>query len=173
LFDHKKTLGQQVDKKTFATLDERLAKEDRELDEQRSMKSEFDYSTKKKFVEMISKQKRFTLPQNGEPLSKEALEKLSGISKKSTTLAGPISLRSNRAATLIAKQLANPETILEAKNEGENAGDGKEALPEATSAPASNCITCAIVLSDDEVTINQRFIDQALTSTDTTSSDVA
>jgi len=26
------------------------------------MKSEFDYSTKKKFVEMISKQKKFTLP---------------------------------------------------------------------------------------------------------------
>jgi hypothetical protein len=45
------------------------------------MKSEFDYSTKKKFVEMISKQKKFKLPQNGEPLSKEALEKLSAISK--------------------------------------------------------------------------------------------
>ena len=104
MFDYKKTLaGQQPDKKAFATLDERLAKEDRDLDEQRSMKSEFDYSTKKKFVDMISKQKRFTLPQNGEPLSKDALDKLSGISKKGTTLAGPISLRSNRTATLLAK----------------------------------------------------------------------
>jgi hypothetical protein len=66
------------------------------------MKSEFDYTTKKKFVEMISKQRKFTLPISGEPLSKEALDKLSVLSKKST-LAGPISLRSNRAATLLAK----------------------------------------------------------------------
>lgn len=117
------------------------------------MKSEFDYSTKKKFVDIISKQKRFNLPQNGEPLSKEALDKLSGISalkKGATTLAGPISLRSNRAATLLAKQmLNNPEnnTIPEAKNEGENAGENNTPV-------ATNCLGCAVVLSEDEVTIN-------------------
>jgi hypothetical protein len=56
LFDHKKTAVVQDNKKgAFATLDERLEREDRELDEQRSMKSEFDYSTKRKFVDMISK----------------------------------------------------------------------------------------------------------------------
>lgn len=85
------------------------------------MKSEFDYTTKKKFVEMISKHKKFQLPHNFESLSKEALEKLSVLSKK--TLAGPLSLRSNRTAALLAKQAAakeNPETIPEAKNENDD-----------------------------------------------------
>jgi hypothetical protein len=53
------------------------------------------------------------------------LEKLSVLSKKST-LAGPISLRSNRAATLLAKQIVNPEVIHEVKNEGDTADGGKE-----------------------------------------------
>ena len=89
------------------------------------MKSEFDYTTKKKFVEMISKQRKFTLPISGEPLSKEALDKLSVLSKKNT-MAGPISLRSNRAATLLAKQIVNPEVIHEAKNEGDITDGGKD-----------------------------------------------
>ena len=89
------------------------------------MKSEFDYTTKKKFVEMISKQRKFTLPISGEPLSKEALDKLSVLSKKNT-MSGPISLRSNRAATLLAKQIVNPEVIHEAKNEGEITDGVKE-----------------------------------------------
>lgn len=90
------------------------------------------------------------------------MDKLSAISKKTTTLAGPISLRSNRAATLLAKQIAggNNETIPEAKNEGEN-GDGGEAGP---SNPMVTCISCALILSDDEVTINLRFIEQAQAS---------
>ena len=39
------------------TIDERLNKQDAE-DETRSIRSEFDYTTKKKFVDMISKEKK-------------------------------------------------------------------------------------------------------------------
>jgi len=89
-------------------------------------------------------------------------------------MAGPISLRSNRAATLIAKQLtSNAEVIPEGKNEGDAPNETKEPVAEGPSAPATNCVACAIILSDDEITINQRFIDQALASTETSSLEVA
>ena len=39
------------------TIDERLNKQDAE-DETRSIRSEFDYTTKKKFVDIISKEKK-------------------------------------------------------------------------------------------------------------------
>jgi hypothetical protein len=65
----------------------------------------------------------------------------------------------------------NTETIPEARNE--DGAEAKDGIAEGPASPATNCVGCAQVLSEDEVTINQRFIDQALTSTDTTSSDVA
>lgn len=65
----------------------------------------------------------------------------------------------------------HPDTILEAKNE--DGADAKEGGAEGPSVPVTNCVACPQVLSEDEVTINQRFIDQALTSTEHGSSDVA
>lgn len=54
LFDYKKTL----DSKNYGqTIDERLNRPDVE-DETRSVRSEFDYTTKKKFVDMISKERK-------------------------------------------------------------------------------------------------------------------
>jgi hypothetical protein len=44
-------------KNNTQTIDERLNKPDVE-DETRSIRSEFDYTTKKKFVDMISKEKK-------------------------------------------------------------------------------------------------------------------
>ncbi len=55
LFDYKKTL---VDSKNNGqTIEERLNRPDAE-DETRSVRSEFDYTTKKKFVDMISKERK-------------------------------------------------------------------------------------------------------------------
>jgi hypothetical protein len=55
LFDYKKTL---IDPKNNSlTVEERLNKTEIE-DETRSIRSEFDYTTKKKFVDMISKEKK-------------------------------------------------------------------------------------------------------------------
>lgn len=69
LFDYKKTLVDQK-KGDRMTIEERLneAANEAALDDTRSIKSEFDYSTKKKFVEMISQQpkdKRLKLPEGG------------------------------------------------------------------------------------------------------------
>ncbi len=55
LFDYKKTL---VDSKNNGqTIEERLNRPDAE-DETRSVRSEFDYTTKKKFVDVISKERK-------------------------------------------------------------------------------------------------------------------
>ena len=54
----------------------------------------------------------------------------------------------------------NPEVIQEAKNEGETADGGKDLV-------VTQCGQCTQLLSEDEVTINQRFVDQALTSAET------
>jgi hypothetical protein len=55
LFDYKKTL---IDPKNNSlTVEERLNKTEIE-DETRSIRSEFDCTTKKKFVDMISKEKK-------------------------------------------------------------------------------------------------------------------
>jgi hypothetical protein len=75
------------------TIEQRLAGHD-EFDETRSVKSEFDYSTKKKFVEMISQQQRganglkqgFKLPdaESLKRLEEDRLTKRSHLSLRST-----------------------------------------------------------------------------------------
>lgn len=54
----------------------------------------------------------------------------------------------------------NPEVIHEAKNEGDTADGGKE-------KEVIHCGQCTQLLSEDEVTINQRFVDHALKSAET------
>ena len=68
------------------TIEERLneAANEAALDETRSIKSEFDYSTKKKFVEMISQQpkdKRLKLPEGGAAKGEE--DRVSNQSRRS------------------------------------------------------------------------------------------
>lgn len=118
LFDHKKTLiGHEK-----AGLEHRLlmSNPDDLLDETRSVKSEFDYSTKKKFVEMISGQnsKKFRLP--GDSGNQREDDKASLLSKRSG-----LSMRSGRVGLTskildgINKGNNNVEPILEQPNEGD------------------------------------------------------
>ena len=116
LFDYKKTL---VDPRSNMTLEERLKRPEME-DETRSIRSEFDYTTKKKFVEMISKEKKQSklsnIPENALSPNRDG-DKMSTISKRSG-----LSVRSNRGG-LNAKNLegvptkGTVDTILEHPNE--------------------------------------------------------
>ena len=154
LFEYKKTLAD------TKTLEQRL---NDDLDETRSVKSEFDYATKKKFIDIMSQQrarKNFkapTLADLGTGIAKED-EKATTFSKKTG-----LSMRSGRNLEPLATKNdsigdANPPPILEHPAEEPSA---PEASGEAK--PQHKCLECSQVLSDDEVTINQRFIDQALT----------
>ncbi len=93
LFDYKKTLVN--DKSNNLTIEQRLNAQDDLLDETRSVKSEFDYSVKKKFVEMISQQRHNGLNNKFRLPDSDALKKLDDdrLSKRSH-----LSLRSQRLA---------------------------------------------------------------------------
>ena len=103
------------------TLEERLKRPEVE-DETRSIRSEFDYTTKKKFVEMISKEKKQQsklsniTAENALSPNRDG-DKMSTISKRSG-----LSVRSNRGG-LNAKNLegiptkGTVDTILEHPNE--------------------------------------------------------
>lgn len=56
----------------------------------------------------------------------------------------------------------------EAKNEGETGNDAKDGGAEGPVVPETKCVSCTLVLSEDEITINQRFVDQALIAATTT-----
>lgn len=138
LFDYKKTL---VDKQQpNLTIEQRLNAQDDLLDETRSVKSEFDYSVKKKFVEMLSQQPRlnhkYNLPDS------LTLRKLDDdrTSKRSHQLS---SLRAQRLAAYQSKD-EQAATIIEEEE------------------PETPCADCKAPLSEDELTINQRFVEQAI-----------
>lgn len=156
LFDYKKTLVE--GKNSNVTVEQRLNGENPELDETRSIKSEFDYSTKKKFVEMISQQQRqqkFKLPGTAEGERRED-DKASVYSKRSG-----LSVRSGRVglAQRLLEQGKNFNASLDVDAIAEQTNEGNEHGNDLTQQP---CSECRIPLSEDELTINQRFIDQLL-----------
>lgn len=99
------------------------------------------------------------------------LEKLSTVSKKIP--GGPLSLRSARLSQKgvpnTEQALKTTEPIPEVKEEGEDQKEG-----EAVVTPnAAQCTRCQTALTEDEITINQRFIDQALLQTEINLADVS
>lgn len=114
------------------------------------MKSEYDYSIKRKFVDIISKQKPQQL--TSEALAAVGAENKTAIEDKVSTRKSSLSIRSGRRDNLVPKILVegittNVVPIIEEEGEKE-----------------TTCTLCFNELTDDEVTINLRFIEQAISN---------
>ncbi|CDW73389.1 UNKNOWN [Stylonychia lemnae] len=160
LFNHRQTL---LDNKALKSLSQSFQKEQNAGDDEtRSMKSEFDYTSKRKFVEMVKPGRgtlRLGTNVDGKIMEKD-MDRMSNYSRRTG-----YSMRSNGIKkpngrlnrTIDAMQ---NDAIEEQMNE-----DGLDDLEEIGGNDGSNmkdsCNQCNSALTSEEFTLNQRFLEQA------------
>lgn len=147
-----------------------LDTESRQVEEDlRSLRSEFDYGSKKKFVDVLGNVSNQT--KLNRLRAQHEIEKAGGVGAAGNSVRSGASLRSNMTGKLTQKSkmsrismglqnrttgMQNPQAEAIPEVEGDN--EELEAKPEDFVA----CNSCVKQLSEDEKIINARFVNEAL-----------